>query len=188
MANTETMPVCRGGTCRFGGASRTTSLFTLGRPKCVCDEVRGPAMDMFRREITLLRKKINTLTLTDKRSTVALTVLGVTRTKSRVVTTSGLCNNACGLFTIALPGCKVGIGLISPGRPRGFHGTVASGAGTVFTRAVKGPDLGVLSVRGMTTVTRRGNIPLVISGAFTAPCLYEPVRRKTSVIVRSTAG
>lgn len=131
---------------------------------------------------------MNNLTITSKTTTIACTVRGVAHSNSRVITTGAVCKNACGLLTRALPTCKMAAAFMSPSSLFGFRQTVHRGAGTVFVRALKGPGSGVVSVSTMTTVTRGCQVPLVISGAFNAPCLVHPVRRKTSVIMRSTAG
>lgn len=79
-------------------------------------------------------------------------------------------------------------GFISPSRRGTFRGTVSRGAGTIFVRSLNGPGSGVVSVRRITDVTRSRGVPLMVSDAFTAPCLLEPFRCNTSVIIRSTAG
>lgn len=188
IASTETIPVCLASSCMFRGYRRTTSHFKLGSTKGVCKHLAGPARSVFRREVTTLRNNITTLTMNSKTTTLACTFRTVTRTKSRVMTTGGVCNNACGLLTRALPSCNVRTAFMSPFGCRRVRTTVGSGAGTVRVRALKGPGSRIISVRGVTKVTRGRKVPLVISGAFTAPCLIHPVRRNTSVIMRSTAG
>lgn len=138
--------------------------------------------------MTTLRKKMTKLTITSNTTTVACTFRGVAHTNSRVMTTGAVCKKDCGLLTRALPDCKVAAAFISPDSLSGFRGTVRSGAGTMFVRALNGPGSGVVSVRTMSRVTRHRGVPLVVSGAFNAPCLVHPVRRNTSVMMRSTAG
>lgn len=90
---------------------------------------------------------------------------------------SAVCKNAFGLFNIALGGLNVRYAFVSTGTSRRrVSRTFHPGAGTLFNRAVSGPDVSILSVRGFTHVTRGRNIPLVISGAFTAPVGYHPFR------------
>lgn len=102
---------------------------------------------------------------------------------------TAVCNNAFGLLGIAVHGVNISIAFISPETDRRRVGTTFhSGAGTVFNRAVTGPSLSMLSVRGFTGVTRSRKIPLVISGAFPAPVGYHPFRFNTSVMARSAAG
>lgn len=187
-ASTHTIPVCRAASCMFRGSTRTTTHFNLRSPNGVCKHLAGSARNIFRRHITTLRKKITKLTMTSKTTTVACTFRGVAHTNSRIMTTGAVCKNACGLLTRALPACNIATAFISPNSLSGFRGTVRRGAGTIFVRALKGPGSGVVSVRTITRVTRHRRVPLVVSGAFNAPCLVHPVRRKTSVIMRSTAG
>lgn len=104
-------------------------------------------------------------------------MFGVYRTKSRVIYSSAVCNKAFGLFNIAVGGLNVRIAFISPSTSRRrVSTTFHPGAGTLFNRALSGPNVDILSVRGFTHVTRDRNIPLVISGAFTAPVGYHPFR------------
>lgn len=104
-------------------------------------------------------------------------MFGVYRTNSRVIASGRVCNNAFGLFNIALGGLNVRYAFMGPGTDRRrVRGTFHPGAGIIFNRAVDGPNYTILSVRGFTHVTRGGNIPLVMSGAFTAPVGYHPFR------------
>lgn len=187
-SNTETIPVCRAASCIFGGSSRTRTHFTLGSTNGVCNELAGSARSMFRGEVTTLRNKITTLTATSNTTTVSCAVHSLTITNSRIITSGAVCNNACGLLRRALPSCNVAAAFMSPSSVDGFRGTVRSGAGLLCVRALNGPGSGITSVRRVTGMTRGCGVPLIISGAFTAPCLMEPVRCNTSVIIRSTAG
>ncbi len=124
-----------------------------------------------------VRNNATTVLASSNRTTSFFSVFGVTNYNSRVITSSTVCNKACGLFTIALGEVNVSFAFISPSYDSSrLHTTFGPGAGTIFNRAVTGPSLAILSVGHFTGVTRRGNIPLVISGAFTAPIRYEPVR------------
>lgn len=120
---------------------------------------------------------MTTVLASDKRTTGFCTVFGVYRTNSRFIYSSTVCNNAFGLFKIAVGGLNVSIAFIGPSTDRRrVSTTFHPGAGTLFNRAVSGPSLRMLSVRGFTHVTRDGNIPLVMSGAFPAPVGYHPFR------------
>lgn len=188
IASTETMPVCRASSCMFEGYSRTTTHFKLTSTNGVCKHLAGPARSMFRGEVTTLRNNSTTLTMTSNTTTVACAVRGLTRRKSRVMSTGGVCKKSFGLLRRALPGCKVAAAFISVFGLRRIRGTVRRGAGTICVRALNGPGSSMISVRTVTGVTRGRGVPLIMSGAFTAPCLMEPVRCNTSVIIRSTAG
>lgn len=187
-ASTQTIPVCRAASCIFRSSTRTTTHFDLRSGKGVCNQLAGPARDMLRRQITTLRKKMTTLTMTSKTTTVDCTFRGVAHANSRVMSTHAVCKKACGLLTRAFPGHKVRAAFMSTRGPRGIRRTVQPGAGTMFVRDLKGPGYALISVTHVTRVTRHRRVPLLVSGAFTAPCLLHPVRRNTSVIVRSTAG
>lgn len=139
--------------------------------------------------MTVLRNNITNVLASDNRTTGFCTIFGVTDTNSRIISDTTVCNNAFGLFGIAVHGLNVGFAFISPATDRSrVRTTVRPGAGYVFNRAVSGPDLSVVSVRAFTGITRGGKVPLVVSGAFTAPVGYEPFRFKYSVIARSAAG
>ncbi len=127
--------------------------------------------------VTTLRNNITNVLASSNRTTGFCTIFGVYRDNSRFMYSATVCNNACGLFDIAVGGLNVRVAFISRGTSRRrVRGTFHPGAGYLFNRAVSGPNYRILSVRGFTHVTRHGNIPLVISGAFTAPVGYHPFR------------
>lgn len=185
--NTARIPVCRDDTFQRSGTRSLRGVFSGGGVNFSCAEVGGPAMRSFRGQIAVLRSKVNDITYTSKVTTLAGTFLGVLRTKSRVITTYKLCNKAIRLFSSLGP-FKVSMGCIGRGGPRTFRTRVARGAQLIFTRAVNGPGLSIASVRTITRITRGRSMPLVMSGAITAPCLVRPLGLKTSVIIRSSSG
>lgn len=187
-ASTHTIPVCRAASCMFRSSRRTTSHFNLHSTKGVCNHLAGSARKIFRTHITTLRKKITNLTITSNTTTIACTLRGVLKINSRVITTSGLCNNSFGLVARALTTRNVARAVMGIGSLRTLRTTVQRGAGTICIRAFNGPGSSIAGVSTITRITRHRGVPLVISGAFNAPCLVHPVRRKTSVIIRSTAG
>lgn len=171
------LPVMRDAAFHCADDSRVKELFSLRRSKCFCAELRGPAGSTMTTGVYSVRKKMTTVLASSKRTTGFCTVVGVTRRNSRVMYTSTLCNNACGLFTRAVHGVNIGTAFMSPSYARRRLGTTfRRGAGTIFKRAVTGPTLAVFSFRGFTGTTRTRGMPLVMSGAFTAPVGYHPFR------------
>lgn len=172
----ERVPVCRDAAFGCSSDSTVNELFSLRSDKCFCDHLRGPSGSVATTGVTSLRNNVTTVLASDNRTTGFFTLFGVYRANDRVITSSTVCNNACGLLNIAVGGVNVSIAFISRSLPRRrLTGTFEPGAETVFNRAVAGPAISILSVRGFTELTRSRNIPLVISGAFTAPMGYRPV-------------
>lgn len=185
--NSALAPVCRIDTFSRDSTRRLRGIFGGETPNCTCSQVNGPAMASFRGEVTSVRGNINTITYSSNVTTIAVTLLGVLRSNSRMVTDTNLFNKAVSLFKSLRP-FKVIAQCIGGIATRRVRPLVGRGAGTIFTRLVNGPKLRVTSLSTMSRLIRSRNIPLVVSDAATAPCLVRPFRRNTSVIIRSSSG
>ncbi len=173
----ERVPVCRDAACGCSADRSVNGLFSLRTDNCFCAELRGPAGSCITTGVYRLRNNATTVLASSNRTTGFCSVFGVTSYNSRVIYSSSVCNKAFGLFSIAVTGVNVRFAFMAPSYDSDrLRTTFGPGAGTMFNRAVTAPTLAILSVREFTSTTRSRNMPLVVSGAFTAPVGYEPFR------------
>ena len=169
----------------FKDTAHAADLFALKEPGNIYTRLQNPTQTVLEERTAALEGGTAALALASGTSAVFYTAINVCGHGDEIVSSSNLYGGTYTMFDSILPEFGIKVRFVDPSKSENFEKAATEKTRLFFTETIGNPSLDVPSIRDISLVSKKMNIPLAVDSTFTTPCLFRPLEHGANIVVHS---
>ncbi len=169
----------------FDDTQHAADLFALKVPGNIYTRIMNPTQDVFEQRIAQLEGGIAAVATASGQSSVAYSVLNISRTGDNIISVSTLYGGTYNLFAHTLPQYGIEVRWADPDDPGAVARLADDKTRLVFAETIGNPKLNVVDVAAWADAAHAHGLPLVVDNTIATPILGRVFAQGADVAVHS---
>lgn len=153
-------------------AESLQATFTGRKPAHVYSRITNPTIEEFEQKMSLLSGGVAALAVSSGMAAISNTLFALGGTGKNVVTTKHLFGNTLSLFEKTFSAWGLQVRYVSMTNLTEIEKAIDSDTIAVFLESITNPQLEIADCAGISEITQKHNVPLVLDNTVTTPYLF----------------
>ncbi len=179
------VPLHRTSSYVFKDTKHAADLFALNELGNIYTRLMNPTQDVLENRMAELEGGAASLALASGTSAIFYTIINICKSGDEVVSAVNLYGGTYTMFNNILPDLGIRTTFVDPIVPENFEKSINEKTRLLFMESIGNPVLDVASVKEVSKIAKKHNLPLVVDSTFTTPYIFRPFEHGADIIVHS---
>ncbi|WXR60446.1 O-acetylhomoserine aminocarboxypropyltransferase/cysteine synthase family protein [Peptostreptococcaceae bacterium AGR-M142] len=180
------LPIYQSTTYKYDDPKHVSDLFDLKAEGHLYSRISNPTLDAFEKKIALLENGVGAVSTASGMSAILYSILNLCKSGDNFISLASIYGGSHVLFANTLKDLGIEVRFIkSDYKEDDIKALVDDNTKCVFAESLSNPNLEVLDIKKLSTLTSELHLPLIIDNSLASPYLLRPIDYGANIVVHS---
>lgn len=180
------LPIYQSTTYKYDDPKHLSDLFDLKAQGHIYSRISNPTLDAFEKKIALLENGVGAVSTSSGMSAILYSILNLCKSGDNFISLASIYGGSYILFANTLKDLGIEVRFIkSDYKEDDIKALVDDNTKCVFAESLSNPNLEVLDIKKLSTLTNELHLPLIIDNSLASPYLLRPIDYGANIVVHS---
>lgn len=179
------VPVHRTSSYVFKSIEHAANLFALKELGNIYTRLMNPTQDVLEQRVAALEGGAAALALASGTAAVYYSIINICSAGDEFVSANNLYGGTYTMFDSILPRFGIQARFVDPRDANNFAAAVSEKTRAIYIETIGNPVLEFTDIGAVAKIAQQHNLPLIVDGTFTTPCLLRTIEHGADIVVNS---
>ncbi|MCT4583608.1 MAG: O-acetylhomoserine aminocarboxypropyltransferase/cysteine synthase [Peptostreptococcaceae bacterium] len=180
------LPIYQSTTYKYDDPKHLSDLFDLKAEGHIYSRISNPTLDGFEKKMASLENGVGAVSTSSGMSAILYSILNLCKAGDNFISLASIYGGSHTLFTTTLKDFGIEVRFLDIDYTNeDFKSLIDENTKCVFGESLTNPNLEILDIKKLSTLTKKFNLPLIIDNSLATPYLLRPIDYGANIVVHS---